>query len=408
MKALILVISLLAAPAWGSEIVSPPPERLLNTNQGTVNSNNPLINNATAGITCNQEMMMSYGLDGYSTAKMETHQHCPMITQNCCTPQDATTSMQLWNNQVKFVLEKYYETYLYSIKYILGFSSEVYLLAKDFETSENADCKNAAVDYLAMNFNPKITQDVFKSFVVSLEKMGDIRRGFYCILCDAKTQERLKDFWASTNLFYRDRIYFSKEFCRKLVEHTIRASYFTVFYLKRFTENMSKLISCKTGDSTQLEYEIPFWTKQQVKNCFYFKNRYFFFFCERYCQKFHLTKANAIFDGDLGELRKFVELLMKTRHETFYYPNNNILMDGVGFEEDFLRYHYEDVFKDTVFFRPSTKQVMLDTFKTDVVYYGGMDPWESVENSLYQLVLASSSILNTIVLFTGLTLIWGR
>ena len=238
--------------------------------------------------------------------------------------------------------------------------------------------------------------------------MGDIRRGFYCILCDAKTQERLKDFWASTNLFYRDRIYFSKEFCRKLVEHTIRASYFTVFYLKRFAENMSKLISCKTGDSTQLEYEIPFWTKQQVKNCFYFKNRYFFFFCERYCQKFHLTKANAIFDGDLGELRKFVELLMKTRHETFYYPNNNILMDGVGFEEDFLRYQYENVFKDTVFFRPSTKQVMLDTFKTDVVYYGGMDPWESVENSLYQLVLASSSILNTIVLFTGLTLIWGR
>lgn len=348
-------------------------------------------------------MMLSYGLEGYSSPRTETHKYCPMITQNCCSPQDETTSMQLWNNQAKHVLERYYETYLYSIKYLLGFSSEIYLLAKDYEKSQNADCKNAAADYLKMNFNPKITQDVYKAFVISLEKMGDVRRGFYCILCDAKTQERLKDFWSSTNLFYRDRVYFSKEFCRKLVEHTIRASYFTIYYLKRYVENAARLINCKNGGGNGLEYEIPFWTSQQVKNCYYFKEKYFFFFCERYCQKFHLTKANAIFDGDLGELKKFVNHIMEHRHEVFYYPNNNILMDTVGFAEDYIKHHYEDVFKDTVFFRPATEQVMLDTFKTDVVYYGGMDPWESVENSLYQLVLSGSGILK--VMLTQLVLV---
>ena len=346
-------------------------------------------------VACNTEMLISYGLEGYSTAKMEGHSFCPKISSNCCSDKDESASMHLWSNQVRFIIERYYETYLYSLKYLLGFSNELYLLARDYEVSENSVCKNAAVDYIAMNFNAKFTYDVYDSFKNSLEKMGDVRRGFYCILCDAKTQSKLKDFWASTNLFYKDRVYFSKEFCKKLVNSTIRASYFTVYYLKRYLENMATLINCRTKNSVELTYEIPFWTKQHIKNCYYFRNKYFFYFCERYCENFHLTKANPVLDGDIGELRKFVEHVMNNRHTVFHYPNSNILMDGVGFEEDYLKYYYQEVFKDTVFFRPTVQQVMLDQFKTDVVYYGGMDPWESVENSLYTLSVGSSDILKT-------------
>lgn len=373
---------------------------------GSISSNVPYASSTATVVACKQDMMLSYGLEGYNTARVSTHKYCPMITQNCCTPGDETTSLQLWNNQNKFLVERYYETYLYSIKYLLGFSQEVFRLANDFQNSTNATCKAAAVDYIAMNFNFKITQDVYKSFVISLEKMGDVRRGFYCILCDARTQEKLQDFWSSSNLFYKDRIYFSKEFCRKLVDNTIRASYFTVFYLKRFVENMTQLVNCKTGNTTNLEYDIPFMTKQQVKNCYYFKNKYFFFFCEKYCEQFHLTKANSIFDGDIFELKKFVEHIMATRNSAFYYPSNNLLMDGVGFEEDYLKYYYSEVTKDVVFFRPTTTQVMLDQFKTDVVYYGGMDPWESCENSLYQLVLASAGLIKAIAIGVIVLLSW--
>lgn len=386
----------------------------LNTASGRMGSNPSTVmmptmsigTNSNAVIPCKQDMMLSYGLVGYNTAQTSTHKFCPMITQNCCTPEDEVTSMQLWNNQIKFVVERYYETYLYSIKYILGFSQEVYRLAQDFEKSDNETCKIAATDYIAMNFNPKVTMDIYKSFVTSLERMGDIRRGFYCILCDARTQSRLKDFWASTNLFYNDRVYFSKEFCRKLVENTIRSAYFTVFYLKRFADNMASLINCKTGNSTKLEYEIPFWTKQQVKNCYYFKNKNFFFFCENYCEKFHLVKANSILDGDLPELKKFVEHIMASRKAAFYSPSNNILMDGVGFEEDYLQYYYKEVLKDTVFYKPTTQEVMLDKFTTDIVYFGGIDPWESCENSLYQLVLASTSLIKAIAVGVVILLAW--
>lgn len=352
---------------------------------------------------CHKEMMVSYGLEGEITPKISNHKYCPMVTQNCCTPEDEETSMHIWNNQVKFVVERYYETYLYSIKYILGFSQELFLLARDFEKSNDIKCKNAAIDYISMNFNARITEEVYKIFSKSVHQMIDLRKGFYCILCDARAQEKLKDFWATTNLAYREKVYLSKEFCRKLVDTTIKASYFTVYYLKRFADNLGTLMNCKTNSSASLKYEIPSWISHMVKNCYFFKNKYFFFFCERYCEEYHLTKPTPIFDGNLIELRKFVEYVMANRRQAFYYPNNNMLMDGVNFEEEYIKFYYQEVFKDAVFYRPLTQQVMLDQFKTDVIYYGGMDPWESCEKSLYTLVIAGSFALKVLsVLITML------
>lgn len=376
---------------------TPPPKTVTPTtiNKTPTSSQYPdEYENTTVATKCNQEMMTSYGLTGETKPITRNHKFCPNISNNCCTVSDEILSMQLWTSQNRYVIEKYYETYLFSVKYILGYSVQGTILAKDLEDSENEKCKAAAVDYLDMNMNPKVTEDIYASYVNSLERMGVIRKGFYCILCDAKTQDRLTDYWSITNLFYDDRIYFSKGFCHELVESTIRSSYYTVFYLKRFAENLATLINCKTNkQQEELVYEIPYWTKQQVKNCYYFKNKYFFFFCERYCEKFHLVKANEIFDGDLSELKKFVDIIMENKDEVFHSPSSNILMTWVTYEEDILKYNYEDVFKNNIFFKASTKRVKLDEFETDVLYFGGMNPWVSCENSLYDLVLAGFDVM---------------
>lgn len=73
------------------------------------------------------------------------------------------------------------------MKYILGYSIEGINLAEDFKNSENSKCKSAAQTYTEMNMNPQITQDVYSSFVQSLENIANLRKGFYCILCDATT-----------------------------------------------------------------------------------------------------------------------------------------------------------------------------------------------------------------------------
>ena len=375
----------------------------------TISSTNPTTNKAQitlavdATLTCNQELMISYGLQGYSKPLNQVHQYCPSVAQNCCTPDDEKSTMYYWTTDSKNKIERYYEIYLYSLKYILGFSGEGFLLARDYEKSPKIECKEAAADYIAMNLNPKLTLEMYNAFVTSLARMGDIRRGFFCTLCDARTQSRLRDFWALTNLFYQDRIYFSKEFCQKLVDYTIRASYFVVNYLKRYSENLATLMNCKSGATEKLVYDIPFWTRQQVKNCFFFKNKYFFFFCENYCEKFHLTKASDILDGDLLNLKKFVDHISKYRNDVFYYPSNNLLMDGMTYEENFMKEMYPEVLRDTVFFRAgSQQQVMLDKFKTDVVYYGGMNPFEAAENCKYELVLASVNVIKAFVAILAL------
>ena len=321
-------------------------------------------------LTCNQEMMTSYGFEGRATPSKNLHKFCPSVSSNCCSEEDVDLSIKLWNNDSMRKIEAYYETYLYSLKYILGFAYEVDLLAEQFLDSERSSCKNAANEFKTLNINREIAKEIFKAFVESLEKMSEARRGFYCVLCDANTQSRLKDYWAITNIFYQDRIYFNLEFCKELVDHTIRASYYEIFYLKRFAELSTLLMSCQMGrkDLNQLEYDVPYWNSQQIKNCYYFKNKYFFFFCENYCEKFHLTKANPNFDGNLTQLSKFVKFFKDYREDSFYSPSDNFLMGGIGWKEDYLMENFrefESNESNRIFFKSATSQIQLDTFETD-------------------------------------------
>lgn len=301
--------------------------------------------------------------------------------------------MKLWQTDSMRKIEAYYETYLYSLKYILGFAYEVNILADEFAESDRSGCQHAAKEFKKMNINREVAKEIFKAFVDSLEKMAEIRRGFYCVLCDAVTQSRLKDYWAITNVFYSDRVYFNQQFCQDIVEHTIRAAYYEIFYVKKFAELTSTLMSCKMGKSnlSELDYEIPYWTEQQVKNCYYFKNKYFFFFCENYCEKFHLTKANAIFDGNLEQLEKFVDFISRHRRDAFYDDDNNFLLGGVSWQEDYLAENFRE-FKENnnnkIFFRPVTNQIMLDRFETDVLLDGGFNPLDSTQGSMYPIELA--------------------
>lgn len=351
-------------------------------------------------------MMLSYGLTGNPKPVNTPHKYCPGLTSNCCSIQDADTSMYLWTTDSKQRVERFYEVYLYMLKYMLGYSQEIALLAKDFSTSNNSKCKGAATDFLSMNLNPKLTSIIYGSFADSVVALGNMRRGFYCIICDAVTQQALKDFWSITNLFYNDRIYFSKEFCQTLVDKTIQSSYFTVTYIKRFADDTAALINCKTGKSTSGQFDVSFYRKQQVKNCFFFRTKYFFFFCENYCERFDLVKPSDLLDNDISELQKFFELIRDNKSAAFYNPNNNILIQGF-YEERFVTDNLPYV-KDTKAFFPAatTHQVDLAKFTTDVVYNGGMNPWKSVEGSLFEMVISSVRrvAISAILAFTAINL----
>lgn len=74
-------------------------------------------------------------------------------------------------------------------------------------------------------------------------------------------------------------------------------------------------------------------------------------------------------------------------------------MWSLTYEEDLLKKNFEIVFNESIFFKAASN-VHLDEFKTDVVYWGGMDPWESAENSLYEISIAGEVLLKVAALLT--------
>lgn len=207
-------------------------------------------------LTCNKEALINYGLVGKDISDMEQHPYCPNIQENCCSLDDAIRSKYLWNNQSKFLMERYYQTYLVTMKYLLGYSAEGYLLARDQEVKSDRECKNAAVDLISMNLNAQTTEMIYKSLKKSLTHMSEIRKGFYCILCDAVQQKELNDFWVSTNEQFSDRIYYSKDFCSELVDKSIQAVFYNMKYVRRYLKDVVKLMNCSANIEIKLDYQV--------------------------------------------------------------------------------------------------------------------------------------------------------
>ena len=152
---------------------------------------------------CNTELLINYGLKGTSEPTITNHQFCPAIAQNCCTNEDEVRSMEIWNAEIKPVVERHYETFNHSIKYILGYSQEVYALAMRHKTNANPTCRTASENIINLDLNIKVTKEIYQTMIAAIHKMAEMRRGFYCVLCDARTQSKLSDFWNSTNFFNR-------------------------------------------------------------------------------------------------------------------------------------------------------------------------------------------------------------
>ena len=145
------------------------------------------------------------------------------------------------------------------------------------------------------------------------------------------------------------------------MQDQIRSSYFIVYYLKPLIDNMVTLMNCTLGEQENVEYSISPELKQEVKNCYYMRNRFFFYFCEKYCEHYQLTSPTELFDGNLKELKKVIEYMNPRINKVFEYPQNNILTDGIDYELSILQMNWELVFLESVFFKPVQQEHLLDT-----------------------------------------------
>ncbi len=232
-----------------------------------------------------------------------THRYCPMIEQNCCTPDDEIKSLVYWNTIDKVTLENRYKSFLYMLKYLLGYMNEGTLLAESLRDHKNKDCFNASKDFKAVGYNSKISKEIYQTIETAIFDLADLRKGVYCMACDANTIDHLKNFWHTQNEFYKKRFYYSKSFCEKLVRTTIKSSFYLLKYVKNYLENMVQLISCTDESHTKLIYDLNLDDYKITRNCFFFKENFFYFFCEKYCENFNILEFSSILEGNLRSLQ---------------------------------------------------------------------------------------------------------
>lgn len=71
-------------------------------------------------------------------------------------------------------------------------------------------------------------------------------------------------------------------------------------------------------------------------------------------------------------------------------------MFSVTYEDDLLGENYSFLNSISQFYT-ATSRTDLALFKTDIVYSGGMDAWESAETSQYPLFIAAGSLLKALL-----------
>lgn len=86
--------------------------------------------------------------------------------------------------------------------------------------------------------------------------------------------------------------------------------------------------------------DIPVEQEKHIQNCFLYREKYFFFFCEKYCEYYHITKYSPVFDGRLEDYKNFVLHVSTFRKEYFYLPTNNFLLEDTNGIERYLLNSY--------------------------------------------------------------------
>jgi hypothetical protein len=310
---------------------------------------------------------------------------------------DGDLSQQFWRDDASKKINAYYHTYLFSLKYILGFVEQANELAEEMLESPRAVCKKAGEEFRTMGLNQNNISQVFQSMSKGLRTVAELRRGFFCTICDADIHNTLSQDWEKQESMNEPlSIKVSESFCEELVEKTIVSSYFEAYYVKRISEVMATLVSCGNNIEhiQEMHYELPLEESIQVKNCFFFRKKYFFYFCSSYCEQFNFARATSFFDGNLEQLRKFVEFFKDHRKGGFPNGNSNFLMDVNSWEEQYLEQNLQEFGRNLnnneLFFVPKEGVQGFDSMSTEVVLEGGIDAFASSTNSMYPIVLSHS------------------
>ena len=383
---------------------------------------------------CNDELLKNYFITGYDVPQLQNHKFCPNITYNCCSNYDQEKTMEVWNDTIRPTVQKYYSSYINSIRYVFGFYHELNHLAVDIinkftgsvvpgelnsegeqhevavgdQVKMNSKCLANAQKFLEYKFDKELTSNIMNGFIRQTNSLVHLRSSFFCTLCDGQAQEILKHFWEEGDQETKDTMFFSNSFCDRFVNDTVDGAYYYNFYLKNYLNHAKAMFDCKLGDMKneykedyaflKFDIEDPV-SHNAVHNCYYNRSSGVYENCKDYCSLYNLSSTNRAIDGDVNKLYQFVDFIYLRKNAVFKNPLNAFAEDADHLR-DVVEADHEDSMKIDEFFKPQIQNNYIDSMKSDVTVSKGIDPYLSGEQTMYKALLAFNNIFKVSFIVT--------
>lgn len=407
---------------------------------------------------CNNNMLGNYGLDGLEFPTDRLHRFCPALRRTCCSHEDVVKSMDFWITNDRHFVERYYESFLLSVRYVLGWIDEVQGLAAhfkptgDFSKSKNGTrllgkiegfpgqsgkkeeekmlvgedaCNKAAADIEKMKTSKSLIKADFSSIKSYVSKLLEIRKGFYCTLCDSDSQEKNLKLWKVLYPFDSenpDKFIFGYDFCNTFSNIAIPFVNYVFSTMKVYLDSAATLLVCqkqkmldmnadaelnaynrKLSFETRPVYQINPKEKEIFMRCYALKDKKEIFACQNFCTWFDMTTPNPVLDGDIRQMKVFVSLI-KHNKNLFRDPENNILAEDFEAVENTLSLNWNSVFTKKNFFISTDKFGVMDAHNSIVVREEGINPFMSSANNGYFIKFDSAPAILLVPLLTLIAL----
>ena len=268
------------------------------------------------GSKCNQKLLQTYGMVGFSHAKEMTLDMCGAIKNSCCQEKDQLKIYESWVEELEESNLKERHNRHFSVYSELLVELEMALtVASKIKTAKEgkgvSNCFLVARDTLKYKINevgPKLKEALRAMYAF----FYDTYKGVYCTICDGDSQKFFN--------VEEKKVVLSGQFCRKVVSSSLHMLLYYHIHLKNMVNLVSiMLTSCdaegKFGPATTvpvaLNFVIDEKDKRQLYDCL--KKREdpkWLAYCGRICNEFHLTQFVDFFQPKLD---KFEELTLYLR-----------------------------------------------------------------------------------------------
>lgn len=416
---------------------------------------------------CAINEMVSYGLEGDAEDLSSPNEICPNLPNgNCCGKNDIEHIKAYWKADT-YHQGYYHAAYLKMHRYILGFAKQYSYIAfqimekakiwtlegklknkKLYGSIEDEDnhgeynyrityhpmCVESAEKFIHMDFVDKKKAQVFYAEQNRrIQYLQNARRGFYCMLCDAKAKK-----YILTRRYnpLPKSIKYSRDFCQLSYNWMFTSVYMVDRAYNPFLKHLFRLLSCVKPlekDSSQNNVpgvvednesfnplslqlnlkthepysKLPKELKKMFKNPLNLKRKgwldncynsdpqgfWFPINCYYFCDNFNMIKAQSTMDGDI-DANKVVYDLLQQYEFALKSPTENIFNDDVFQLKQHIELAYYKLGGNYYFYRALNPEIDFADYKTDFsIWYKGVNPFAISEGSSLEFIYSGISIL---------------